>query len=114
VDPAEDRNFAWGLFGLACVVGGGSLAIFGLRRTLSQERYLVLRTDGALFRNGSSQLLLRWEDVAEIRVDGACLAFEMQDGSEIARTERYAGIETGELARRAIDLRRKAVFGILR
>lgn len=104
-----------GLLGLASIVGGGGIAIVGLNRVLREERFLALRTDGAFFRAGRDRSLIRWEDVAAVRWDDERreLAFDRHDGASWTRAERYAGIDGAELAKRAADVRRKALFGLL-
>lgn len=104
-----------GTLGLGCIVLGGGSTIVLLNRVLREERYLALRTDGAYLRLGDERELLRWEDVGGVRWDPErrVVAFELHDGSEWTRAERYAGIDGAELARRASDVRRKALFGLL-
>lgn len=109
-------ELALGALGLACIATGGAVAIVGLRRVLSEESYLALRTDGAYFRCGAERALVRWDDVEEVRWDEDAreVRFERHDGTAWVRAERYAGIEGAELAKRAADVRRKALFGLLR
>jgi hypothetical protein len=104
-----------GIVGLVCVVAGGLTTIVGLRRVLSEESYLALRTDGAYFRRGREASLLPWHEVEEVRWDERekVVRFVRHDGSEWSRGERFAGIDGPELARRAAEVRRKALFGLL-
>lgn len=103
------------LAGIVTVGAGGAVAIAGLRRALSEESYLLLRTDGAYFQHGSERELVAWEDVEAVRFDAErrALVLERHDGSIVERRERFAGIEGDELARRAARVRRKALFGLL-
>lgn len=116
--PVRSGSTGWeialGALGLACIVVGGGTAIVGLRRVLTEEAYLALRTDGAYFRNGAERSLVRWDDVEEIRHEGGAVVFARHDGTSWVRRERFAGIEASELARRAAEIRRKALFGLLR
>lgn len=117
----ERQELVLGLFGLLTIVGGGGLAILGLHRVMREEHFLALRTDGAFYRAGHERSLIRWEDVAAVRWDeeSRAVVFEphdpcsAHDGDEWRRAERYAGIAGPELAERAANIRRKALFGLL-
>jgi len=103
-----------GALGLFFVLAGAGTAIVGLRRVLREERYLLLRSDGALFVQGRRRRLVKWQDVEDVRHDGRELVFVCHDGRELTIEERYGGVSLPELARRAASLRRKALFGLLR
>lgn len=105
--------FAIGGLGLGTIVGGGVLAIVGLRGVLAEERYLALRTDGAYLRDGARREILLWADVAEVRAEGRAVVFERHDGTTWLRDEAFAGIDATALARHAADVRGKALFGLL-
>ena len=117
--PIVSNTSAWelglGILGLFCIAAGAGAAIVGLRRVLTEESYLALRTDGAYFRRAGERSLLPWDEVEAVRWDAASSAvlFVRHDGSEWARSERYAGIEGAELAKRCAEVRRKALFGLL-
>ncbi len=104
-----------GALGLGCIVVGGGGAITQLNKVLSEEEYLALRTDGAYFRRGSTRELMKWEHVATVRWDEAraAVVFELQDGDEWLRPERFSGVDGPGLAARAAEIRRKALFGLL-
>lgn len=118
--PVTSRTTGWelalGLLGLLSIAGGAGVAIVGLRRVMSEESYLALRTDGAYFRHAGERSLLPWDEVEAVRWDPASRAihFVRHDGSAWSRPERYAGIDGSELAKRAAEVRRKALFGLLR
>lgn len=104
-----------GALGLLVVLGGAATAIVGLRRVLREERYLLLRSDGAVFVQGRRRRLVKWQDVEDVRHhEGRELVFHCHDGRELSIEERYGGVSLPELARRAASLRRKALFGLLR
>lgn len=118
--PIHRGSLGWelglGFFGIACIVAGGATAIIGLRGVLSEESYLALRTDGAYFRTARERSLVRWDEVEGVRWDPATrsVLFERHDGSAWIRTEAFAGIEGKDLAKRAGEVRRKALFGLIR
>lgn len=117
--PIVSRTSTWelalGAFGLLCIASGAATAIVGLRRALAEESYLALRTDGAYFRRGDERALILWEEVEEVRwvPDAGALWFVRHDGPPWIRAERFAGIDGPELAKRASEVRRKALFGLL-
>jgi hypothetical protein len=118
-EPVRTTSLAWelgiGALGIASILSAGTIAIRGLHRALSEESYLVLRTDGALFRDNGARSLVRWEEIEGIAWDEAkrAVCFVRHDGSEWSRGESYAGIDGRALAKQAAEVRRKALFGIL-
>lgn len=119
--PIQSGSVWWelglGLIGLGSIVTGGTVAIVGLHRILREERYLALRTDGAFFRAGREHSLVRWEDVSSVRWDNDRqeVVFDLHDEDDPwRRPERYAGIAGPELAKRASEVRRKALFSLLK
>lgn len=112
--PAE----AFGLMaiGLVLCVAGGLLAILGLLRTMREDVYLALRTDGALWHRGGDEVFLPWGELERVRWDAeqAALVFERRDGdAPFQLGGRFADVEGPELARRLDDVRRKAIWGLL-
>lgn len=116
-DPIELRLSWWevmfGLVGLGSIAGGGGWAIARLNRVLREERYLALRTDGAYYCDEAGRSRVLWEDVADVRAEGDAVVFELHDGERWTRTERFAGASPEALAKRASEIRRKALFGLL-
>jgi hypothetical protein len=104
-----------GILGVVSLVVGGLIAITRLNALLREDRYLALRTDGAYFQDGDDRVLLLWEDVEAVRydADADAVRFEQHDGAVWDRHERFAGMPLPELARRASEIRRKALFGLL-
>lgn len=104
-----------GLLGIGCVVLGGAVAIVGVTRALSEERYLALRVDGALFVDGPRRWIVRWEEVEDVRHAAGedAIVFLRRQGEPRVLALRFAGASNVEIARRAAALRRKALFGLL-
>lgn len=113
-DGPSALEVAIGMFGIACIVAGGATAIVGLKPVLAEESYLALTTDGALYRSGEQRSFVPWADIEEVRWDGAAVQFVRHDGSAWERTERFAGIDGAALAKRASEVRRKALFGLIK
>lgn len=103
-----------GVIGLLFVAGGAATAILGLRHVLREERYLLLRKDGALFVRGKDKSLVRWSDVEDVIHEDGQLVFVRHDGSALFIDESWGGVSLPELAKRAAQLRRRALFGLIR
>ncbi|MFO0709643.1 MAG: hypothetical protein U0353_07370 [Sandaracinus sp.] len=105
-----------GLVALGCLLGGGATAIIGLKRALSEESYLALRHDGALFVHGDTERFVAWDDLEDVRWDARsdALLFVGHDGVPVPLEARFADVTNQELARRVLAVRRRAVHGLLR
>lgn len=114
VRAPSSTPFFLGILGLCLIAGGASTAILGLRHVLREERYLLLRKDGALFVRGNERSLVRWRDVEDVIHEDGQLVFVCHDGRALTVDERYGGVSGQDLAKRAAQLRRRAVFGLLR
>lgn len=102
----------YGLAGASLVLGILT-TIVGLQRVLSEERYLALRTDGALFVDGETQRFFAWSRVARIERDASTLVFVSHDDDRTTLSGAFAGVDHDELVRRANQVRRRALFGIV-
>lgn len=116
IDRGEEIavQLGFGAAGLLIVISGGAIVLLGLKRELGHEVYLAFRTDGAIFRSGPDVAAVRWENVEDVWWDDAeqAVCFMAHDGEVWARRERYAGIDGPALAKRACQVRRKALFGL--
>jgi hypothetical protein len=102
--------------GVAFILLGLARTIFALRSRLAADGYLALRMDGAAFCAGDEHAFVPWEEVERVRWDAEkqAVCFELHDGSCWTRAERFAGATGEELAARASEIRRKALFGLLK
>lgn len=105
---------AGSVLGILCVALGGLTAILGLRRVLAEDAYLALRTDGALLVNGDERTFASWDDIEAVRWDAErdALVLERREGEPWVLALRFAGVANRELVRRAVEVRRKSLFGI--
>lgn len=111
----EPTTIAWALIGFALIVGGGLFAILGLQRVLSDESYLALRVDGALFVRGAARRFVRWEDIADVRHDAARDAIVFAcDRGDWPLEARFAGATNRDIVKKALEVRRRALFGMYR
>lgn len=109
----SDPNFWVGSFGLLLVTLAGLVAVLGLQRVLSEENYLALRVDGALFQCGEARRFWSWADTQEIVHDPARgVVLISSSGEEWTISQRFAGVDHRELAKRAAAVRRRALFGL--
>lgn len=117
IDEARSvSTTAWslGLLGLVLVMSGAGTAIIGLRHVLREERYLLLRKDGAVFVRGKARRVVKWRDVEDVVSEDGQLVLRCHDGTELTVDERWSGVSVPELAKRAAQLRRRALMGLLR
>lgn len=116
ISPPATSSTPWllGVLGIALVVAGAASAVLGLRRMLREERYLLLRSDGALFVRGRRRRLLKWRNVEEVVHEDGALVFRRHDGTALTIAEAWGGVSQEELARRAAQVRRRALFGLVR
>lgn len=112
--PASSTAWALGALGLTLVIAGGAVAVLGLRRILREERYVLLRSDGALFVRGKARRVVKWRDVEDVRHEDGALVFHCHDGTALTIDGAWGGVSLDELARRAAQLRRRALFGLIR
>lgn len=113
--PVDPETLAWTLIGFALVVGCGLFAVLGLRRVLSEESYLALRVDGVLFQSGERRRFARWDDVEDVthdpERDALVLALRGEE-TPWALDARFAGASNAEIAKKALTVRRRALFGM--
>lgn len=103
-----------GALGLVLVAAGALFAIIGLRRVLDEESYLALRSDGALFVRGAERRLVVWSDVEDVRAEHGHVVFVGHDGVRAEIDAVFAGQPVADVVRVAREVRRKALFGLLR
>ncbi len=106
--------WALGAAGLALVFAGITTAAVGLRRIVAEERYVLLRSDGALFVDGSARRVVKWRNVESVVHEDGQLVFVCHDGSALTIEGEWGGVALPELARRAAQVRRRALFGLTR
>jgi len=103
-----------GVGGLLLVIVGPLAAIIGLRRLLTAEDYLIVRTDGVLHHVGDRQMHVRWEDLEAVRWEPESDGIELRGGGErFVVHERFSGIRNRALAERLEEVRRKAIHDLL-
>jgi MFS family permease len=112
------HNFAWELafaiVGGVCVVVGPFYAFLRLARSLHEDASLAARTDGVIFERNGKSIHMKWDDIERVEFEPeVTLIFKRRSDEPFVLHERFATIETAELAKRLEDLRRKASFGLL-
>lgn len=114
----------WGAFGalavgLCTTVAGMLLMLFASLRALSHDTCLVVCSDGVRLDEGERQgRLMAWEDIDRVSVEPETGALRIEsddaDRAGLRLDLRFADIDNEALAQRLLDVRRKALMGILR
>ena len=116
VDSSAPSALTWalGAAGLLLVFAGIATAGIGLRRIVAEERYVLLRSDGALFVDGEERRIVKWRNVESVVHEDGQLVFQCHDGSALTIEGEWGGVALPELARRVAQVRRRALFGLTR
>jgi hypothetical protein len=110
--PPLEITFA--VIGAICVIVGPTFAIVKLARSLREDASLAARTDGVTFERNGKALHMAWDEIERIELEPpTTLVFRMRSAEPFVLHERFALVETPELAKRLEELRRKASFGLL-
>jgi hypothetical protein len=111
---SQGVRIAAAVLGFAAIVGGPLLAFFGLRRSLSDDRYLAIVREGVLLHLETEQLW-PWDDLERVRFEAALdtIVFAFRNGREERLALRFLGITNAQLAERLDAARRKAGFDLL-
>lgn len=106
---------AFTVVGILSTASGPALVFWRLRRVLTEESYVALRSDGLALHRGTVETLIPWGELTAVRYEEAEKAIVLERGDEppLRVTERFAGIDHAALAKRIDDLRRKASFNLL-
>lgn len=99
----------------ACVgalsnVGGPVYAIVGLRRVLTYDEYVAMRSDGLEVRLEAHSAFYDWESLDELVLDergGIALP-----DAYVVLPARFSGIDARELVRRIEQQRKRALLGL--
>jgi hypothetical protein len=107
-------ELAFAIAGGICVVVGPTFAILKLARSLREDASIAARLDGVTFERNGKSLHMTWDEIERIELDPpTTLVFRLRAAEPFILHERFALVETGELAKRLEELRRKASFGLL-
>jgi hypothetical protein len=102
-----------GIGALMCLLSPFVFA-FGLRRSLDNDHYLLLRTDGLVRREDGTVLITPWDDIEDASVDAeGRLVVHLHDDEFFLIEERFIGTTNAELASKVREIRRKALWGLL-
>jgi hypothetical protein len=104
--------------GIGTVILGAASAVFGMQRVLSDDRCIVVRTDGLVSQVNGSETFMAWDSIASIRLDPGVGAIVVERRGEYAELRMEGGTFRGwtsaTLAAELDGMRRKASFGMLR
>jgi len=104
--------------GIGTVVLGAASAVFGMQRVLSDDRCIVVRTDGLVSQVNGAETFMEWDSIASIRLDATGGAIVVERRGEHAALRMaggtFRGFTSATLAVELDGMRRKASFGMLR
>jgi len=104
--------------GIGTVVVGAVSAVFGMQRVLSDDRCIVVRTDGLVSQVNGAETFMAWDSIASIRLEaggGAIVVERRGDHAELRmQGGTFRGWTSATLAVELDGMRRKASFGMLR
>jgi hypothetical protein len=99
--------------GLALVIAGTVTTASGLRSTMGNDDYLVLRASGIFEHENGEDHAIPWDAIESVASEEGILKILLRDGTERTLATRYAGITTDALAKRIADVHRKGIWGLL-
>jgi hypothetical protein len=111
--PADVR-LAAALAGFALVFGGAAFTLLGMHRILRNEVSLVLRTDGVFVQSATSETLVLWDDLGEVRWDpqAGSLVLETTAGEALVVARPPARMAGPELVAKVLQLKRRAAMNL--
>ncbi len=100
--------------GLVLVMFSNVLLLGALHRSLSRDRFLLLRGDGIVRQHDDTWTYVGWDEVEGVRYErkdkSVCLL--MREGGQWVLRGRHMGIENDALAVLIRDIHRKAIWGL--
>lgn len=102
------------LVGMAATIAGPTLTTVGSVRIMSEETYLLLRTDGVELTTDEERWFVPWSEVDEVRWDATQSAVVLARGGEERQVSGvFQGIDGPTLASEMTLVRRRALMGLL-
>lgn len=113
--PAGARTL-FAVLGLGLAAAGPLLAAVRSIRILSDETYLLLRSDGVVLQEPEQSTRVEWTELADVSFEegGMAVLLHLDEGEPVAIRGRFLGIDGPGLARRVKEVRRDALMGLLR
>ncbi len=96
--------------GFLLTAGGPAWAIFGLRRVITADGFIALRTDGLLCDVPSHRGLLPWDEVEEVSEVGPGVQLSLRSGGQVVLTERFHRLLSPDLVLRLREVQRRALW----
>lgn len=111
------RNDHFGLLGLvvglSCVACGMLVFTVSALRVLADDTCLGLRIDGLLYRRGGEiARVIPWDALGEVTADADGLRVRVDGDAPLLIRTPFADVEHGEIARRIMVTRRRALMGL--
>jgi hypothetical protein len=114
LDLATPARVVLALVGMAATISGPTLTTVGSVRIMSEETYLLLRTDGVELASDQERWFVPWSEVDEVRWDAAAHAVVLARGDEERHVSgAFHGVDGPRLASEMTLVRRRALMGLL-
>lgn len=99
--------------GLSCVACGMLTFTVSALRVLADDTCLGLRVDGLLYRRGGEiARVIPWEALGQVTAEDAGLRVRVDGDTPLLIRTPFADVEHGEIARRIMATRRRALMGL--
>lgn len=102
------------LLGLVLVAAGPGVVFLWLRRTLGRDGYLALTTEGLVVELHGARRYWPWADVDDVVPRGEHGFTVRSPRGDFTVNDPIRGHSAAALARRILDAKRKALFGLYR
>jgi hypothetical protein len=115
-EPVPRRSKAdYAIFftGLALVIAGTVTTASGLRSTMGNDDYLLLRASGLFEHENGEDKAISWDEIESVTSEEGVVKILLRNGTERTLATRYAGVTTDALAKQIADAHRKGIWGLL-
>lgn len=96
--------------GFLLTAGGPAWAIFGLRRVITADGFIALRTDGLLCDVPSHRGLVPWDEVEEVSAGDPGVRLTLRTGGPVVLAERFHRLAPPDLVLRLREVQRRALW----
>jgi hypothetical protein len=116
IDVSEWLRLTLVIAGALGVIAAPLYYVIAMIRALSEEVYLLLRSDGVLYQSPLDRTFIAWQQLAQVEIDegtGHLVLRTDDDTAPLVLSERFLGIDPPALARRIKETQRRALLGMV-
>lgn len=116
IDVSEWVRLALVIAGAVGVIGAPLYYVVAMFRALSEEVYLLLRSDGLLYQSRRGRTFIAWQQLVQVEIDeasGHLVLHTEDDAAPLVLAERFLGIDPPALVRRIKETQRRALLGMV-